>query len=60
MKNFGLHLPLPATWDTDDLKLTPNNDFATAPKVSDSTEHLKEKLHNLEQRVAYLERRLGR
>ena len=59
MQNFGLHFPLPAIWNLDDLKLPANNDFIITPKALDNSD-LMGRLHNLEQRVSCLELRLKR
>lgn len=59
MQAFGIHLPLPSTWDTDELKLPENNDFTITPKATDSTENLIGRLHNLERRVDYLEQKIS-
>jgi len=56
MQNFGVHLPLPASWDIDNLKLNANNDFTSTPLTTDmDSSDLMGRLHNLEQRVGYLE-----
>jgi len=47
-------------WDIDELRLPANDYFTITPRTTETTEHLIERLHNLERRVDYLEQKSNR